>query len=283
MPELPEVETFVRELQPLLQDRAIVNSQIFWPRTIAAPEPDFFSQRIVGQRFETFGRRGKYILIGLSGGDTFIIHLRMTGKLFVQPATGLPDKHTHVVLGLDHGQALHFQDTRKFGRMWLVADPLPVLEKLGPEPLAADFQASHLAAGLQGRAAPIKALLLDQRLLAGVGNIYADEALFRAKIHPLRAGRSLTFEEIEQLYEAIRQVLLAAIAACGSSLGASSLQNYLRPNGTTGNFQNDHAVYNREGQPCRVCGTPIQRLVIAQRSSHFCPHCQPGVIAAGHS
>lgn len=280
MPELPEVETFVRELQPLLQGRQILSGQVFWPRTIADSEPEFFLQRITGQRFETFGRRGKYMLLGLSGGDTLIVHLRMTGKLHVQPVATVPDKHTHVVLELDHEQALHFQDMRKFGRMWLVADPQPVLARLGPEPLAADFLASQLAAGLQGRAAPIKALLLDQGLLAGVGNIYADEALFRAKIHPMRPGRSLTFEEITRLYEAIRQVLQAAISACGSSLGTSSLQNYLRPGGATGNFQDDHAVYSRTGQACIGCGRPIQRLVIAQRSTHFCPHCQPAGVDA---
>jgi formamidopyrimidine-DNA glycosylase len=274
MPELPEVETYVAELAPLLQGRAVVAAQVRWPRIIAEPPPEAFVQRIVGQRFVHFGRRGKYILLGLESGDTLIVHLRMTGHLFVYPPTVEPDKHTHVVLDLDDGQRLHYQDARKFGRLWLTADAEAVLARLGPEPLAEDFSVEGLAAWLAGRKATIKALLLDQRLVAGVGNIYADEALFTARIHPQRAGGALTREELVRLHTAIRQILATAIEHKGSSLGASSIQNYLRPNGQQGGYQAERLVYDRAGQPCSCCGSAIERLVIAQRSAHFCPQCQ---------
>jgi formamidopyrimidine-DNA glycosylase len=275
MPELPEVETHVRDLAPLLQDHQVVGAQIFWPRTIAEPSPEGFAQRIVGQRFVRFSRRGKYMLLEMDSGDTLIIHLRMTGHLRVEPAESLPDKHVHVLLDLDDGRRLLFQDARKFGRLWLVADPAPVLAGLGPEPLAAEFPIHELAAKLAGRKAPIKALLLDQRLLAGVGNIYADEALHLAGIHPARPAGTLTLEELSRLFAAIRTVLAAAIEDGGSSLGDSSVTNYLRPNGAPGNYRSAHGVYDRKGQPCFRCGAPIERIVLAQRSAHFCPVCQP--------
>jgi formamidopyrimidine-DNA glycosylase len=275
MPELPEVETHVRELAPLLVGRQVISAQVTWPRTIAAPDAATFQQEIIGQRFATFSRRGKYMLLGLASGATFIVHLRMTGHLRVQPANLPPDKHTHVVLGLDDGAMLHYQDARKFGRLWLVADPAQVLAKLGPEPLSDDFTGAQLAARLAQRATAIKTLLLDQTVVAGVGNIYADEALFQARIHPRRAGSSLQIAEIEALHKAIQQVLTAAIAHHGSSLGASSVQNYQRPSGESGTFQDEHQVYQRADQPCHRCGTSIVRIVLAQRSSHFCPSCQP--------
>jgi formamidopyrimidine-DNA glycosylase len=176
---------------------------------------------------------------------------------------------------LDNGGALHYNDPRKFGRIWLVPDREVVLAKLGPEPLVDDFRVDQFAERLQRRSAPIKSLLLDQRLVAGVGNIYADEALFRAGIHPARAGGSLTPGEITRLHAAIRAVLEAGITRRGSTLGDSNLQNYLRPGGQPGDFQNEFYVFRRTGQPCLVCGTPIVRTVIGQRSTHFCPHCQP--------
>lgn len=274
MPELPEVETYVRDLEPALRGRTITSAQVYWPRTIAAPDATTFAQQIRGQRFTRFDRRGKYMLLGFAQNTTLIVHLRMTGHLYVQPGDHPVDKHTHVVLGLDDGRALHYQDARKFGRLWLVDDPAAVLAKLGPEPLDTDFTAAALAARLAGRNGPIKALLLDQRIVAGVGNIYADEALFRAGIHPTRSGGSLQPGEIAQLQSAIVTILTNAIAHHGSSLGTSSVQNYQRPNGESGGFQTEHQVYQRTGQPCRRCGTPIERLVITQRSSHFCTTCQ---------
>jgi formamidopyrimidine-DNA glycosylase len=282
MPELPEVETYVRELQPLLAGRQILAAEVRWPRTIAGLAPEEFADRIVGQRFHTFGRRAKYMLLGLAYGDgpiyqasdTLIVHLRMTGQLHVKDAAELPDAHTHVLLDLDNGRRLHFQDTRKFGRMWLTSDPQGVLRKLGPEPLSDAFRAEDLARKLAGRKAAIKALLLDQALAAGVGNIYADEALFRAGLHPLRPGGSLTPDEIERLRTAVAVVLAEGIAAAGSSLGGSSLQNYSRPGGQTGAYQEEHRVFRRTGQPCLTCGAQITRIIVGQRSTHFCPECQ---------
>jgi formamidopyrimidine-DNA glycosylase len=274
MPELPEVETYVQELEPLLDGRRVIGAQVAWPRIIAEPTPEEFVHRIVGQRFVRFARRGKYMLLGLDGGDTLIVHLRMTGHLLVHPPTVAPDKHTHVVLELDDGRRLHYQDSRKFGRLWLVADPEAVVYRLGPEPLAEHFSVEGMAARLTGRKAPIKALLLDQSIVAGVGNIYADEALFSARIHPARPGGALTHEEIERLHGAIRQILATAIEHRGSSLGDSTIQNYLRPSGEQGGYQAARLVYAREGEPCSCCGAPIERRVLAQRSAHFCPNCQ---------
>lgn len=274
MPELPEVETYVRDLEPALRGRTVTTAQVYWLRTIAAPAVTTFVEQIRGQRFAHFDRRGKYMLLGFESGAYLIVHLRMTGHLYVQPGDHPVDKHTHVVLGLDDGRALHYQDARKFGRLWLVADPAELLDKLGPEPLSSAFSVDELTARLAGRNASIKALLLDQRIVAGVGNIYADEALFRAGIHPARPGGSLQPHEIARLQAAVVAILTNAIAHHGSSLGASSVQNYQRPNGEQGEFQAEHQVYQRTGQPCARCGTPIERLVITQRSSHFCRECQ---------
>jgi len=274
MPELPEVETYVRDLEPLLGGRTVIGAQILWPRIIAEPDPERFVQQIVGQRFVRFGRRGKYMLLGLESGATLIVHLRMTGHLFVQPAEAVPDKHTHVVLWLDDERQLHYQDSRKFGRLWLVEQPDAVVAKLGPEPLDTSFEVGALAAKLAKRKAPIKATLLDQSVLAGVGNIYADEALYQAGIHPTRRADQLSLEELERLCGAIQTILTQAIASKGSSLGDSSIQNFLRPNGEQGSYRSAHQVYDRKGELCLRCGGKIERLVIAQRSAHFCPDCQ---------
>ncbi len=279
MPELPEVETYLRDLTPTLTGRRVIAVQVFWPRTIATPSVDAFCQEMEGQVFAHFGRRGKFMLLGLAGGDTLIVHLRMTGRLHLEPASTEPSPHTHVVMALDDGRALHYTDTRKFGRLWLVSDSETVLGHLGPEPLGAGFTAAYLAGRLAGRRASIKALLLDQGMVAGVGNIYADEALFLAGIHPAWPAGSLALEEVERLCGAVASVLRQAIDRQGSSLGDSRWQNYRRPNGQPGSFQDEHKVFQRTGQPCVRCGQSIQRMVIAQRGTHFCPHCQP---LAGH-
>ena len=276
MPELPEVETSLRDLEPLLRNRTIVAAAVNWPRTLAAPHADEFGVRIVGQRFTTFARRGKYMLFGMEQGDSLIVHLRMTGRLSVEAGDAVPDAHTHVVLTLDDGRVLQFRDPRKFGRMWLVADVAPVLGRLGPEVWDRSFSVAALAKTLAGRKAPIKALLLDQRIAAGIGNIYADEVLFAARVHPARPAGSLRPAEVKRLHAAIRSLLARAVAQGGSSLGGAST-NYRRPvgaEGTAGAFQEEHQVFRRTGQPCPRCGAPIERMVIAQRSTHFCPHCQ---------
>ena len=286
MPELPEVETYVRELEPDLRQRTVIGATIHWPRIIAAPSPNEFTRDIIGQRFASFGRRGKYMRFGLARagagaeeeeeevGDTLIVHLRMTGKLQVMAGEDEPGKHTHIVLDLDDGRRLHYTDPRKFGRIWLVPDPEPLFRKLGPEPLGNKFTPAAFAEQLHGRRASIKALLLNQSIIAGVGNIYADESLFLAGVRPTRPGGDLAAEEVVRLHAAVRAILTQAIESRGSSLGPSSLQNYQRPGGEAGGFQDRHRVFQRTGQPCPVCGTPIERIVLAQRSTHFCPTCQ---------
>lgn len=276
MPELPEVETSLRDLEPHLHARTVVAAQVTWPRTVGAPGLDEFLTRVIGQRFVGFARRGKYMIFSMDGGDALIVHLRMTGRLSVEAADAAADKHTHVVLTLDDGRRLHFRDPRKFGRIWLVADAESVVGKLGPEVWDRDFSVTALRKQLEGRKAPIKALLLDQTIAAGIGNIYADEVLFAARIHPARPAGSLTPSEVKRLHSAIRYLLARAIEQGGSSLGGAST-NYRRPvgdEGSPGGFQAQHQVFRRTGQPCPRCGTPIARIVVAQRSTHFCPHCQ---------
>lgn len=280
MPELPEVETYVRELTPNLQKRIISGATVRWPRTIDTPTATEFVAAIGGYQFTSFARRGKYMLLGLTHPldgrvQTLIVHLRMTGHLTVHNGPVAPDKHTHVVLDLVDGGQVHFQDSRKFGRIWLVADPTTVLAKLGPEPLAEEFTIADFAAKLATRGASIKALLLDQAVVAGVGNIYADESLHLAGLHPARPGNDLNATEVTALHDAVQQVLQQAIIGHGSSLGGSGIQNYQRPGGEPGSFQEQHRVFQRTGQPCLTCGAPIERIVITQRSTHFCPHCQP--------
>lgn len=275
MPELPEVETYVRELEPSLAGRRVTGVTVRWARTVTLPAVPQFMQAMLDRRFTTFARRGKYMLLGLENEATLIVHLRMTGRLTLH-ATPVPaDKHTHVVFDLADGGQLHFQDSRKFGRIWLVTTPATVLDKLGPEPLGEDFRAEDFAQRLAGRTASIKALLLDQAIVAGVGNIYADESLYVAGIHPARPGGELDRQETAKLQEAIRTVLGKAITARGSSLGSSSIQNYQRLGGEPGDYQSQHRVFQRTGQPCLRCGEPIERILLAQRSTHFCPNCQP--------
>lgn len=279
MPELPEVETFVRELEPDLLGRTITHATVYWPRIIAAPIAEDFPALIAGQRFVTFGRRAKYMLLGLHSGLTLIVHLRMTGHLHVMPPDAeidkhTIDKHTHVVMTLDNGRSLHYQDSRKFGRLWLVGDVEPVLRKLSAEPMSDAFTPQWLIERLQGRNAAIKALLLDQSISAGVGNIYADEALHLAKLHPTRTGGSLTLAEIASLHAAIRNVLQVGIDHHGSSLGGSVIVNYRRPSGEQGSMQDEFQVYDRAGKPCQHCGGMIEKIVVAQRGTHFCAVCQ---------
>lgn len=269
MPELPEVETYIRELEPLLRGKVVARVDVTWPRIIAWPEPERFAVEIAGRRFMKFARRGKYMLLGLDDASTLVVHLRMTGELRLHRPNVRADKHTHLVFHLDTEEQLHYRDPRKFGRMWLVTDVEMVVGKLGPEPLDEDYNPGMLAVALANRRAAIKAVLLDQRVVAGIGNIYADEALFRAGIDPRRPANSLSGKEIERLHAAVRSVLSQAI-----TLRGSSLQNYAPPSGKQGGFQETHQVFRRTGEPCPRCGTKIQRVIIAQRSTHFCPTCQ---------
>ncbi len=251
----------------------MVGAQVYWPRIVAQPDAQRFATLIRDRRFDNFGRRGKYMLFGLDSDETLIIHLRMTGEVRLQPADVSVDKHTHLVLDLDSGDRLHYRDQRKFGRIWLTGDVNHVIGKLGPEPLGPDFSPDALGVKLADRKASVKALLLDQSIVAGVGNIYADEALFRAGIDPRRSGGQLTTGEVARLYEAVRFVLQTGIDLRGSSLG-NGPQNYAPPDGIPGAAQDVHQVFRRTGLPCPACGAPVQRVVLAQRSTHFCPSCQ---------
>lgn len=270
MPELPEVETVARGLRQPLLGRTITCVTAHWPRTVAYPDLDEFSERLAGRQVVSVGRRGKYVIVGLDQG-TLLIHLKMSGRLRVVPSGEPLDKHTHTYFGLDDGQQLRFQDVRKFGRVYLVDDPEQVTAGLGPEPLADDFSLDDFRRLLARRSGRLKSLLLNQSFLAGLGNIYADESLFVAKLHPLRKADTLTPDEQARLYRAIRTVLTQAVEGRGTTLDD---QGYVDARGQAGAYQDQIAVYGRKGQPCPSCHTSIVRIVVGGRSTHFCPRCQ---------
>jgi formamidopyrimidine-DNA glycosylase len=272
MPELPEVETVAQGLRASLIGRTIVDLEVHWTRSIIPPNPTAFARRLSGQAVTDVGRRGKWVVIALSGGDTLLIHLRMTGQLMLDSGERPDDRHVRVLFCLDDGRQLRFSDTRKFGRLWLVDNPADVLGKLGPEPLGDGFTAARLREMLSRRRGHIKPLLLNQHFLAGLGNIYADEALWRACIHPLRRADGLSSAEVQRLHQAIQSVLRAAIASGGTTLPDGS---YQQADGRSGEFAGQLAVYGRLGQPCPRCGMTIERIKVSQRGTHFCPRCQP--------
>ena len=272
MPELPEVETVARGLRASLVGRTIVGVEVRWVRSVIPPDPAAFARRLTDQSVTDVGRRGKWVLIALSSGGTLLIHLRMTGQLVLESEDRPDSRHARVLFSLDDGHSLRFSDMRKFGRLWLVDDPADVLGDLGPEPLADGFTAARLEEMLARRRGRIKPLLLNQRFLAGLGNIYADEALWRASIHPLRRADTLTPVEVGRLHRAIRSVLRAAIASGGTTLPDAA---YRQADGRSGEFADQLVVYGQAEQPCPRCGTIIKRTRVNQRSTHFCPHCQP--------
>ncbi len=273
MPELPEVETIVRRLRVDVGGKRLVQATLLWPRLIARPDAATFLALVEGRRIEQVGRRGKYILFGLEGGWTWLVHLRMTGRfLYLRDGAPLPEeKHLRFLARFEDGSHLLFINPRKFARFTLVRDAAAMLASLGPEPLSPHFTEAVFAAGLRGRRQPIKPLLLSQRVVAGLGNIYTCEALWRAGIDPRRAGGSLTAEEIARLRAAIIAVLEAAVQRGGSTLGDGQ---YLTPDGARGEAQHALAVYGKAGQPCPRCGTPIVRFVQGGRSTYACPRCQ---------
>ena len=270
MPELPEVETVVRGLRPALVGRTFTGATVRWPRTIAHPEADRFPAQLAGRRITAVGRRGKYIVLTLDRG-WLLIHLKMSGRLRVVPADEPLEAHTHTTFDLDDGRQLRFRDVRKFGRVHLVDDAEQVIGQLGPEPLADDFTLAVFRQRLARRSGRLKSLLLNQQFLAGLGNIYADESLFAARLHPLRRADTLSPAEQARLYAAIRATLSAAIAGQGTTLSDGG---YTDAQGRSGRYQARLAVYGRRGQPCPVCGTPIERIIVGGRSTHFCPGCQ---------
>ncbi|MFC2002342.1 bifunctional DNA-formamidopyrimidine glycosylase/DNA-(apurinic or apyrimidinic site) lyase [Chloroflexota bacterium] len=270
MPELPEVETIKNELLPYVVGRQISRVTLFWAGIVRQPSAEEFCSRLEGRRILGLSRRGKYLIFNPGNSEALIVHLRMTGSLLVVPASAPPEKFVRAIIYLNNETAIHFRDPRKFGVMWLVKDASLVTNKLGPEPLEADFTPKVLAQRLNNRSAPIKAILCDQNFIAGIGNMYADEALFAARIHPLRLGRSLSWEEIERLYHAIQQILRAAINDKGASV-----ENYFRPGGELGTAHFQFQVAHRlGGNFCPVCGTLIERITVRNRGTYFCPKCQ---------
>lgn len=265
MPELPEVETYARDLAGVLPGRVLTGAWTDWPNQLPLNTPAGLDAGVRGQAVAAVGRRGKHLVVRLTR-DWLIIHLKMSGRLQLVPAASPPNPHAHVVFGLDGGDALRFHDPRKFGRVYLVTDPAQITGALGPEPLAEDFTPQALAARLAGRRGRLKSLLLDQTFVAGVGNIYADEALHRAGLHPLRPADTLTPDEQVRLYIAIRAVLAQGIANRGTNLDWAYTQ---------GTNQDALRVFHRHGQPCPTCGTLIERITLGQRGTHFCPMCQP--------
>ena len=262
MPELPEVETVARSLAPLLTGRRILSAEFMCLRVLRG-DPDTAARNISGRRVTGIRRRGKHILIDLDRGMCFAVHLGMTGKLLMN---GAPGKHTHAILTLDRG-VLVYEDSRQFGRLEVCQGMPDRLQRLGPEPL--EVPADEFTAALRKRKTRLKALLLDQRFLRGVGNIYADEALFRAGIHPLARADKLSRPRAARLHHAIREVLTEAIENRGSSVS-----DYVDADGREGSFQQFHRVYQRTGEPCLVCGAPVRRTEVAQRGTHYCPKCQ---------
>ena len=272
MPELPEVEMVARGLQAALIGSTLVGVDVRWTRSIVPPDPTAFSRRLPGQAITGVGRRGKWIVVTLSGGDTLLVHLRMTGRLVLESEECLPDRHLRVLFFLYDGRRLHFADQRKFGRVVLTNEPQTMLGDLGPEPLDERFTPTRFREMLAHRRGRIKPLLLNQRFLAGLGNIYTDEALWRAQIHPLRRANTLSPAEVQRLHRAIRFVLRGGITAGGTTLSDGM---YRQSDGQPGEFADRLEAYGRAGQPCSRCDTTIERTRVGQRGTCFCPHCQP--------
>ena len=272
MPELPEVETIARKLKPHLLGRTIQGAQLRWQRTLAFPSPTKFRERIRGQEIKEVTRRAKYFILRLSD-YSLLIHLRMSGDLSIKEESKIkPEKHDRLILSLLSSSLgnstlshLVFNDTRKFGRVWLTADPEEVLGTLGPEPLSRRFTPAWLHTALQGKHRLLKPLLLDQTFIAGLGNIYTDESLHLAKLHPLASSDSVTVSQAGLLQQAICAVLKEGIRRNGASFDWVY---------RGGEYQNHFRVYDRAGKPCPVCGTNIERIIVGQRSTHFCPRCQ---------
>jgi len=262
VPELPEVETVVRSIAPLV-GRRIVSVEFRGLRVLRGADPDGLAARLRGRRLAAVKRYGKFILVSLEGGGYLTIHLGMTGRLLLGGDAG---KHTHCIFTLDRGVLL-YDDSRQFGSVE-ISESFPArVARLGPEPLEVSFE--EFAGALKRHQTRVKALLLNQTFLRGLGNIYADEALFRAGIHPLAMAGRLRRQRARRLYDGILAVLSEAIAA-----GGSSISDYVDAQGRRGFFQYSHRVYQRTGEPCTICGTPIRRVLVTQRSSHFCPRCQ---------
>ncbi|HET7127841.1 MAG TPA: bifunctional DNA-formamidopyrimidine glycosylase/DNA-(apurinic or apyrimidinic site) lyase [Gaiellaceae bacterium] len=273
MPELPEVESVRRRLAPVLEGRILERVEIADPRLTRPLDPDDVARELGGERVAVVDRRGKYLIVRFESGRALLVHLRMTGSFLYSTDGTLPaDAHRRAVVTLDDGSDVAYRDVRRFGT-WLLLEPdevdAYVDARVGREPLATAYRAKHLAERLAGRRAPVKAAILDQRTVAGVGNIYADEALWRARIHPLTPAEALEPDDVKALYRGIRDSLRAGIRRQGSTL-----RDYRLPDGAEGGAQHEFKVYGRGGEPCDRCGTPIDKTRVAGRGTWYCPTCQ---------
>jgi formamidopyrimidine-DNA glycosylase len=285
MPELPEVETIKNELLPHVLGRTIQGVAVYWEKMIKQPSGitiptkvgiqgergrsnivEEFCLQIIGQEIIGLSRRGKYLFFHLSGGAVLVMHMKMTGSLLVNPTD---DRFTRAILHLDKGIDVHFWDPRKFGKMWLEKHSNVVINQLGPEPLDPGFTPDALTTILRNRKAPVKPILLDQSIIAGIGNMYADEALFEAKIHPLKPAGKLSKVEINRLHAALRKVLQKALVKKGASV-----RNYIRPDGSPGTAHDEFVVAHGVGKTCPRCGHAIERIVVRGRGTYLCPKCQ---------
>ncbi len=264
MPELPEVETLARTLEPELVGRQILAARVLWPRTVASPTPEQFCRIITGQEIIGIRRRAKYFILLLSG-SSLVIHLRMSGDLRTAGSGYEIGKHDRLILNLSGGKTFIFNDARKFGRAWLLEDPAALFATLGPEPLSDAFTPAWLHIALTRRRRQLKPLLLDQNFIAGLGNIYTDESLHLARLHPLMPSNQVSAAQALALWEAIRLTLQEGIRRNGASIDWVY---------RGGEFQNHFRVYGRTGELCPVCGAGVERIVIGQRGTHYCPKCQ---------
>ena len=273
MPELPEVETIRRQLEPEISGKKIAGIEIYDPRLTSPIAPDNLKRQLRGRTIESVGRRGKYLLFTLDSGEILVIHLRMTGRLtLVQLPRGVEDKkHLRLLIRFPGKEGLAFHDIRRFGRAFVLSrdDTVSYWLRLGPEPLGRGFNARYLRNAFRGRRRPVKSALLDQSLIAGIGNIYADEALFAARLHPLRMAGDIDDEEIARLTRAIKDTLRRAIR-----LEGSSIDTYRDSRGRSGRFQETFRVHRREGKPCPACGDTVQKIRVGGRGTYFCPGCQ---------
>jgi formamidopyrimidine-DNA glycosylase len=275
VPELPEVETIRAQLAPNLEGRRLERVRIVDPRLTRPEPPEAIAASLEGERIAQVKRRGKYLIFAFESGRHLLVHLRMTGNVEHPARGGLEaDPHRRAVVRLDDGSDVAYRDVRRFGTWTLLEsgelDDYFAVRRLGAEPLERGFSTRFLAEALAGRRAPVKAALLDQRAAAGVGNIYADEALWRARIHPLRPASSLSPGEVSRLRKGVRDALEMGIARQGATL-----RDYRDPAGKAGSMQDELKVYGREGEPCHRCGTPIEKIRAAGRGTWFCSHCQP--------
>lgn len=264
MPELPEVETIARGLEPDLIGKTILDADVLWARTLATPTVKKFKEQVKGQKITGVSRRAKYLIVQLEK-FSLLVHLRMSGDLLLRSSKIKSEKHDRLTLTLSDETYLAFNDTRKFGRVWLTDEPESVLGKLGPEPLEKGFTAEWLYQNLQTRKRQLKPLLLDQSFLAGLGNIYTDECLNIAKLHPLSMSNTVKPEQADALHKAIRAVLKEGIRRNGASIDWVY---------RGGDYQNHFRVYSQEGKPCVTCGAIIQKFTVGQRGTHICPNCQ---------